>query len=309
MTVIGLGYFGIGASDIAAWRVYAGEVLGCQVVDREDGSLHLRLDERAWRIAIEPAPEDDVSFVGWEVEGPAALAALAQRLRDGGHPVSEDAMLADRRGVCGLIRFTDPRGVACEVFWGATERNDLAFVSPTGTKGFVTGDQGLGHVVLSTTDAAGLQKFYADFLGFRVSDYIFDPRLGSDKIVQVTFMHGNDRHHSIAFAAVPAPKKLLHFMLQTESLDDVGRALDRVHAFDVPLALALGRHVNDHMVSFYAWTPSGFEVEYGWGARTLDDATWTVVRHERISSWGHHTINPPGTVPNWKPRTSEKQKP
>jgi hypothetical protein len=34
-------------------------------------------------------------------------------------------------------------------------------------------------------------------------------------------------------------------------------------------------------------TPSGFEVEYGWGARIVDDATWQVQKHEAPSIWGH----------------------
>jgi len=49
----------------------------------------------------------------------------------------------------------------------------------------------------------------------------------------------------------------------------------------------LGRHSNDQMVSFYMSTPSGFEVEYGWGGRLVDDAVWQVQRHDRGTLWGH----------------------
>ncbi|MGD9889810.1 MAG: hypothetical protein AB7R89_12440 [Dehalococcoidia bacterium] len=38
----------------------------------------------------------------------------------------------------------------------------------------------------------------------------------------------------------------------------------------------LGRHPNDRMVSFYIPTLSGWGVEWGWGARTVDAATWQV---------------------------------
>jgi biphenyl-2,3-diol 1,2-dioxygenase len=141
-----------------------------------------------------------------------------------------------------------------------------------------------------------MREFYA-LLGFSLSDLIYDARRGADKIVEVQFMHCNGRHHSLATATAPAPVKLLHFMLQVQQFDDVGHALDRVDAHAIKLSLSMGRHVNDHMVSFYAFTPSGFEVEYGWGARTVD-AAWTPVRHDRISAWGHKTINLPGT--GWK---------
>jgi extradiol dioxygenase len=58
-------------------------------------------------------------------------------------------------------------------------------------------------------------------------------------------------------------KKMWHFMLETNSLDDVGSAFDLAMQKKTPLATDLGKHTNDHMVSFYAMTPSGFEVEYG----------------------------------------------
>src|SRR6185369_5040087 len=49
-----------------------------------------------------------------------------------------------------------------------------------------------------------------------------------------------------------------------------------------------GRHVNDHVTSFYSWSPSKFMFEYGWGCRAIDVATWEP--HERTegpSFWGH----------------------
>ncbi len=52
---------------------------------------------------------------------------------------------------------------------------------------------------------------------------------------------------------------------------------------NVPLATTLGRHTNDHMVSFYAFTPSGFQLEYGWGGRKIDDADWQVRLHHAES--------------------------
>ncbi|MEQ9317284.1 hypothetical protein [Parvibaculum sp.] len=55
----------------------------------------------------------------------------------------------------------------------------------------------------------------------------------------------------------------------------------------VTLRSTLDRHTNDHMVSFYMATPSGFEVEFGTGARTVDDKDWSVVSREKISTWSH----------------------
>ena len=38
--------------------------------------------------------------------------------------------------------------------------------------GFVTGEQGLGHVVLIVPDLAAAEAFYTDVLGFRLSDSV-----------------------------------------------------------------------------------------------------------------------------------------
>jgi hypothetical protein len=83
------------------------------------------------------------------------------------------------------------------------------------------------------------------------------------------------------------PKRLHHFMIQTPSLDAVGFALERAGAAGAPITASLGRHTNDQMVSFYSRSPAGFEVEFGYGALEVDDATWRVTRHDKPSSWGH----------------------
>jgi biphenyl-2,3-diol 1,2-dioxygenase len=56
------------------------------------------------------------------------------------------------------------------------------------------------------------------------------------------------------------------------------------------LTTTIGRHVNDHMISFYSRTPSGFELEFGWGAREVDDRSWVMTRHNRTAMWGHKSL-------------------
>jgi hypothetical protein len=60
------------------------------------------------------------------------------------------------------------------------------------------------------------------------------------------------------------------------------------------ISYTLGRHSNDHMTSFYATTPSGFFVEYGWGAQVIEPDTWEA--HETSdgpSYWGHERVHLP----------------
>jgi hypothetical protein len=43
------------------------------------------------------------------------------------------------------------------------------------------------------------------------------------------------------------------------------------------------------MLSFYATTPSGFDLELGWGGAKVDDA-WPTAHYDHISAWGHRKL-------------------
>lgn len=281
-----LGYVGFEATDVAAWRGFATGVLGLMPAPAPDGEARFRVDAQAWRIAVQPGGRDDIAFAGFEVAGPGELEALCARLQAAGIAFTRDAAITAARGVTDLVCCSDPDGLAIEVYYGPSERTEQPFASPAAVSGFVTGDEGLGHIVLTASDMTKARAFYQGILGFRLSD-IIRMRFGPATTFDMEFLHCNPRHHTLALIPVPAPKRLHHFMLQARTMDDVGFALERAEAAQVPLTATLGRHTNDHMVSFYLRTPSGFEVEFGHGARTVDDATWRVARHDAPSSWGH----------------------
>ena len=67
-----------------------------------------------------------------------------------------------------MIRFSDPSGNVLEVFHGVALEHRRV-VSPYGHT-FVTGDQGMGHVVLTCSDDAEALHFYRDILGFYLRD-------------------------------------------------------------------------------------------------------------------------------------------
>jgi len=284
MSVGSLGYLGLKVKDPDAWTAYAISVLGLMP---GEAAGRFRLDDLAWRIAVESGEADDLSYLGFEVAGPTELEAVRARLAEGSVAVGngEPELLAERQ-VLGLLTCEDPDGLQIEVFYGPTLRTETPFASPAGVTGFVTGDQGLGHIVLSTSDMPAARRFYQELLGFRLSDIIrMQPsqQFGFD----MEFFHCNARHHTLALMPIPTPKRLHHFMIQVPTLDAVGFALERAAAAATPITASLGRHTNDQMVSFYSRTPAGFEVEFGQGAVEVDDATWRVSRHDKPSSWGH----------------------
>ena len=294
--IASLGYLRIESSDVAAWREFGVKVLG-MVEGRgpDPGAVYLRMDEFPARLVIVPGEADRLLASGWEVAGSAALDGVRRALDEAGVPVKAgtDAELAGRR-VAELLRFEDPSGNALEVFCGAALEHRPA-VSPYGNR-FVTGDQGLGHVVLPVAEEEPALRFYTEVLGFRLRDSIrMAPELFGrppGPPLWMRFLGCNPRHHSLALAPFPAPAGIVHLMIEVAALDDVGRAMDRCARRRAPVSATLGRHANDQMVSFYVQTPGGFDIEYGTGGRLVDDATWISRETTAVSLWGHSFAAP-----------------
>ncbi len=134
--------------------------------------------------------------------------------------------------------------------------------------------------VESDESIAQLLPFYGDLLGFRLTDFYNKP-------FGAYFMHVNPRHHSLAFIRT-GKKAVHHIMMELYSFDDVGQGYDIAQMEEGRIGTTLGRHTSDFITSFYTWTPSEFMVEYGWGARDIDPATWqSFERNEGPSLWGH----------------------
>ncbi len=281
MEIQSLGYIALQARDPQAMAQFATEILGAQVSPSgPDGTQYIRLDERHHRIAVYPGAGDGTLLrLGFELRDRQALAAAREALRARGIAVSAgtEKQCAERQ-VNELIAFTDPAGQAVELFHGYRHVPE-----PFRPARAMEGIKALGHVVLGAEDVPGLERFYVEVLGFRVSDYADYMR--GEKKASAVFLHCEDRrHHTVAFGDFSTG--LHHVLIEVESLDDVGRAHDIVQKNNVPIARTLGRHSNDHMVSFYVQSPCGVKFEYGWGGRQIGD-DWRVFRSEIISLWGH----------------------
>ena len=287
-----LGYLVV-RGPLEPWRRFGTDVLGAQLVESPGSDrIRFRTDDRAWRIEVQdgaPGP-DALVALGFEVRDEPALDSLAADLGAAAVPVKEDRELAAARRVRRLLTFQDSDGNTIEAFVGA-ESVKAPFVSPRGVR-FVCGDLGLGHAFMFSRNGLASAEFYQSVLGFRLSDTIaFGPENGY-------FLHCNPRHHSVAFAAVPGPPPGLgHLMLEVDSLEAVGRALDIVNDGPYEVLMTLGEHSNDHMKSFYVNTPSGFSIEYGWNGRLVDDAHWKIAHYDAISVWGHQFVTIPAGGP------------
>lgn len=280
MEIQGLGYVGIGASNLSDWSDFATGWVGLQVVETGNASRSFRMDDRKQRLTIDRSLPDGERYFGWQVADAAALYALAARLEAAGVAVrQEPKSLADQRFVQDLISFSDPGGNRLEAFHSPAVA-DTAFAPGRTHSGFRTGALGMGHAVFHVKNIDDLLGFYRDILGFGISDYITTP-------FRAYFMHANPRHHSVALIET-GRADLHHLMVEYYSLDDVGQGYDIALGEPDKIATTLGRHPNDAVTSYYLRSPSGFMVECGWGGKDVTPGNWQATEVTvGPSLWGH----------------------
>ena len=284
----GLSYFVAESTDPVQWQRYAQDVLGMMVSEAPTGGVYVKMDERPFRMLVVPGGESRYLASGWELASERAFNAAMETLDQA--DVSwrlGTAEQCDQRGVQALLHVTDPSGNHHELSWG--HRSDCQpFISPQGVPGFITGDMGLGHTVLPAPNFDATLAFAKEVLGFELSDiFNFRPDPSAPPI-RIHFLHcKNNRHHSLALAEYPVPSGCVHVMVEVESMTEVGRAYDRSIAHNVPQSATLGQHLNDRMTSFYMKTPSGFDLEYGYGGLLVDWQEHSAFEFTRVSLWGH----------------------
>jgi len=283
MPVRSLGYVHWTTPQAEAWRAFATDILGLMPVSGPDpDSLYFRTDDRPHRLVVSPGDAPQVTL-GFEVVDDIELEVMSTALEYAGAKVAtgSDEEAAARR-VSGLIKTEDPAGIPVEIYHGPI-LDHVRLQTPL-VSGFVTGSQGMGHAVIGMDELEPSVEFFRRGLGlFRRNTMRMD--LGTSQM-GIHFLGCNQRHHTLGLVNMPMPGNLVHVMFEARELDDVGLAYDRCHDAKVPIAMSLGRHTNDHMVSFYCLSPDGVMVEFGWGGLAVPEPE-TTYEITKGSIWGH----------------------
>lgn len=285
-----MGYAVIESRHTEAWRLLLGKGLGMQADSLPGLALAARMDDHQRRLLVVPGPAEDLQALGLELADEAALTIVLGRLKKRGIEVTEStAAAAQQRGVRRFWHFTGPKGLELELYCHAR----LSDLPPRmETSGFVTGDQGFGHVAMSTRRPDEMKQFWSEIFELRHTDDVHYTISGVPLLFE--FMRFNPRHHSIAFVYTPKIRldpirtRIQHLEVQAATLDDLTAAWERCRELGLSVAMGVGQHANDKAVSFYVATPSGFEIEFGWNPLKVDEASWRPQVWDRISIWGHH---------------------
>ena len=139
----------------------------------------------------------------------------------------------------------------------------------------------LGHVVLGSTDQAATQRFFAEGLGFKVSDSV--PGMAA-------FMRCSTDHHNLLVLAAPV-NFMHHTSWQVDDIDEIGRgACAMLEEHPERHVWGLGRH---HIGSNFFWylrDPAGnFSEYYSDMDCIIDDQLWkpgTFEGARGLFNWG-----------------------
>jgi len=253
-------------------------------------ALRFRLDDHQCRFLVQRGTAEDVTALGWQVDDHRTFDEILTRVTRHGVPVANGTIEeAELRGVERLVRFPGPNGLTQEIFTRPGLGDTALSMAVRG--GFVTGEAGIGHVAVTSTKPHQVRGYYDSVFDARLTDYI-DETIGGLKF-KIRFLRVNQRHHSIAIAAVnrlpinPIRTRVQHVNIQVADLDDMTASYQRVNELGFQMALAVGQHTNDRELSYYAMTPSGFEWEVGWNPIVIDEMTWEPTTYQGISLWGH----------------------
>ena len=231
-------------------------------------------------VRLRKAADKRIDLIAFGAASRADVDALATRLvGDGVRLVHEPKDLDTPGGGYGL-RFFDNEGRTVEVSADVATRTHRRIEEREAIP------VRLSHVVVNSADAEATVAFYSRHLGFRVSDMLMHPHMGT----MMWFMRCNDWHHSFAVTRGPHAS-LHHASFELRGLDEYMRGSGRLIRAGVEKLWGPGRHLAGNNTFTYFLDPQGNTVEYTTELETVDEDTWhpstyDFTRPEVSDQWG-----------------------
>jgi len=237
-----IGHATLETPDIDRQIDYFTGIVGLVLAEREKdraflaskvGPLSVQLERagapRCARLAFEVAPDTDFATTETFLAG----EGIKSERRNDANP-----------GVRTMLSFTDPNGVAIDLF---PEWTPLAI----GQEARGIGVLKLGHVAHVVEDPKTLADFYCKILGFRVSDWIGD---------WFVFLRCGVDHHTVNF--VTGKRMQMHHMaFELKDWAHMQQACDLLGERRIPISWGPGRHTAGHNLFAYHRNPDDQIVE------------------------------------------------
>jgi catechol 2,3-dioxygenase-like lactoylglutathione lyase family enzyme len=152
------------------------------------------------------------------------------------------------------FRFKTPDGLPMSISCDIATHPDVVLDRSRPTK--------ISHVVLNSARVDEQVPFFADVLGFQLSDSTH----------MMEFLRCSADHHSIAIFRNKGPS-LNHVAYELPNIDGLMRGAGRLKQSGFDIAWGIGRHGPGSNVFSYFIEPNGFVAEYTTELDQIDDAT------------------------------------
>lgn len=216
-----------------------------------------------YAVRLRRSDDKRLDLVSFGSRSPADVDALAARLGSQGvRLVSEPGAQQTPGGGYGF-RFFDNDGRTVEVSADVQTREHRAVEEGEAIP------VRLSHVVVNSPNPEEAVRFYEQHLGFRVSDMLMHPRMGT----MMWFLRINDWHHSFAIARGPHVA-LHHASFEMRGIDEYMRGTGRLLRAGVEKIWGPGRHLAGNNTFSYFLDPHGNTVEYTTELDIVDEDTW-----------------------------------
>ena len=251
---------GFRVPDLARSAAHAVEVLGLEVVARDDAEVTLASPGKEPCLVLRPSGSAEFDFMALHTTA-ENLAEVSRRLDAAGMARGPAQELEGD-----ALRVHAPNGIAVELGVGpAPLRNETPRES-----GPVIGS--LDHLSFSAEDPGAFRDFFIDMLGFRLSDSFLTER---------HWLRCNPNHHTVAVFS--GRDGLHHYAFETTDLRGLGQLGDALAARGENFIWGPGRHGLGQNIFTYHLDPAGsilevtsdmlqVESEEEWEAEIWEDA-------------------------------------
>ena len=255
-----LGYCRLHCSDLAASTAFYRDLVGLTLENNANGEVWLRCSDKPYDMILQQGDEAGIAGAGFEMENVAELEKAFARLEKLGTTprwLSEDE--CRQRRVARALTFVDPVcGLGFEFY---ADQDKVAPYHPPHTK-----IARMGHLVLNVADLDASHDFWVNAMGFAVSDRV-------DGLAEWLRCWPNPLHHSFALLQGDenTANTLHHINFMVTDIDDVGGAMHRMKAANVPIVFGPGRHLPSTSIFLYFLDPDGNTTEYSFGMELFEE--------------------------------------
>jgi catechol-2,3-dioxygenase len=238
-----LGFLGLNVVKQEDMKHHFHDVVGMPIsADTGRGELYFACGNDHHALSLHRAQEPGFRHVGLKIAGEGPLDDALKQLRaDGIRGTIKSDPFA---GIESCIEIADPDNYPVYLY-----RETAGSKAPYSVHGI--GPHKIGHLALRVGEVHRSEKFYADILGFRWSDWLED---------FFVFMRCNVDHHSMNFLSAKRPG-MFHIAWELRDASHLARTCDILAGRKVPILWGPGRHGAGHNLYVYHRDPDGNIIE------------------------------------------------